>query len=158
KRKDPEHLPPTNWYQRVTDSLRLIPKFLGSDESAFGFRAAVASVSLAIIGYIRQTSHFYLQQRGIWPVIMVAITMGASTGAGVQGFVARVFGTAVATVASITIWYMADQKPAAVIPLAYICFVCGLYVVMKKPKHMITAVINIVTIILIIGYELQDLK
>ncbi|KIX08478.1 uncharacterized protein Z518_03134 [Rhinocladiella mackenziei CBS 650.93] len=127
-KKDPEHLPPSNWYERATDHFRLIPQYLGSDASAFGFRA------------------------------VVAISMGAHAGAGVQGFLARVFGTAVATVASITIWYMADQKPAAVIPLAGILFVCALYVVLKNPKHLITAVISIVTTILILGYELQDNK
>lgn len=157
-KKDPEHLPPATWYQRATDHLRLIPRFLASPESAFGFRAAVASISLAIVGYIRQTNHFYLSQRGVWAVIMVAISMGPTAGVGVQGFIGRVLGTAVATVASIAIWYMSDQKPAAVIPLAYIYFVCGFYVILKKPKHTITAVISIVTVILILGYELQDSK
>jgi len=89
---------------------------------------------------------------------MVAISMGAHTGAGVQGFLARVLGTAVATVASITVWYMGDQKPAAVIPLTYLVFVGSLYILFKKPQHLITAVISIVTTILIVGYELQDLK
>lgn len=158
RQKDPEHLAPTTWYQRASDHLRLIPRFLSSDASKFGFRAAVASISVAIIGYIRQTHSFYLAQRGIWAVIMVAISMGAHAGAGVQGFLARIFGTAVATVASIAVWYMADQKPAAIIPLTYLVFVCGMYVIAKYPKHLITAVISIVTTILIIGYELQDLK
>ncbi|KAJ9604339.1 hypothetical protein H2200_011173 [Cladophialophora chaetospira] len=158
KRKDPEHLPPTNLYQKVTNKLRAIPKFLASDASHYGFRAATASISIAIIGYIRQTHTFYLAQRGIWAVIMVAISMGAHAGAGVQGFVLRILGTAIAAVVSITIWYMADQKPAAIIPLVYLVFVCGLYVLLKHPKHMITAVISMVTTILIVGYELQDKK
>ncbi|KAJ4609481.1 hypothetical protein HRR85_006671 [Exophiala dermatitidis] len=157
-KKDPEHLDPTTWYQKVTDRLRSVPKFLASPESAFGFRAAVASTSLAIIGFIRQTSSFYLAQRGIWAVIMVAISMGPTAGVGVQGFIARVLGTAVATVAAIAIWYMSDHKPAAVIPLSYIYFVCGFYFILKKPKYLIAAVISIVTVILIIGYELQDTK
>ncbi|EXJ63461.1 uncharacterized protein A1O5_11510 [Cladophialophora psammophila CBS 110553] len=158
QRKDPEHLPPTNLYQRVTNHLRSIPKFLASDASHFGFRAATASISLAIIGYIRQTHSFYLAQRGIWAVIMVAISMGAHAGAGVQGFILRILGTAISMVLSITVWYMADQKPAAVIPLAYLVFVGGLYVVLKHPKQLITAVISVVTTILIVGYELQDKK
>lgn len=158
KRKDPEHLPPTNWYEKASNHLRAIPKFLGSDASHYGFRAATASISIAIIGYVRQTHTFYLAQRGIWAVIMVAISMGAHTGAGVQGFALRILGTAIATVVTITIWYMSDQKTAAIIPLLYLYFVCGLYVVLKHPKHLITAVISIVTSILIIGYELQDKK
>ncbi|KIW33378.1 uncharacterized protein PV07_00235 [Cladophialophora immunda] len=158
KHKDPEHLPPTNLYQRVTNHLRSIPKFLASDASHFGFRAATASISLAIIGYMRQTHSFYLAQRGIWAVIMVAISMGAHAGAGVQGFILRILGTAISMVISITVWYMGDQKPAAIIPLTYLVFVCGVYVILKHPKQLITAVISIVTTILIIGYELQDKK
>ncbi|EXJ84277.1 hypothetical protein A1O3_04944 [Capronia epimyces CBS 606.96] len=158
KKKDPEHLPPTTWYQRATGHLNLVPKFLGSPESAFGFRVAVASISVAIIGFIHQTSHFYLAQRGIWAVIMVAISMGPTAGVGVSGFIGRVLGTAVATAVSIAIWYMSDQKPAAIIPLSYVYFVCCYYIVFKKPKHIITAVISAVTVILIVGYELQDRK
>ena len=80
EKKDPEHLPPTTWYQRLTDHLRVIPDTLGSPESAFGFRAAVATISMAILGYIRQTSHFYIAQRGVWAVIMTAISMNAHVG------------------------------------------------------------------------------
>jgi len=158
RRKDPEHLSPTNWYQRVTDHLRVIPRFLGSDQSAYGFRAAVASLSLAILGFLKPTHNFYLEQRGIWAVIMIAISMGPTAGAGVQGFLLRIAGTVVAMVVSITIWYMADKKPAAIIPLSYLAFVCGFYVILKKPKYLITGVIATVTIVLIVGYELQNLK
>ncbi len=158
KRKDPEHLPPTNVYQKVTNKLRAIPKFLASDASHFGFRAATAAISIAIVGYIRQSHTFYLAQRGMWALIMVAISMGAHAGAGVQGFLLRILGTAIALMVSITIWYMSDQKPAAIIPLVYLYFVCGIYIMLKHPKHLITAVISCVTIVLIIGYELQDKK
>lgn len=156
--KDPEHLPPATLYQRATNSLRIIPGFLGSPESAFGFRAAVASMSIGILTYLRQTSHFYISQRGVWAMIMVAISMSPHAGAGVQGFIVRILGTIVASVASLAIWYMSDEKPAAVIPLSYIYFALALYFVFKKPEHIITAVISIVTLILIVGYELQDRK
>ena len=37
KRKDPEHLPPTNFYQRATNHLRAIPKLLASGPSTYDF-------------------------------------------------------------------------------------------------------------------------
>lgn len=157
-KKDPEHLPPSSIYQRMTDRLRVVPKFLGCDASKYGFRAAVAALSLALVGYLRQTHEFYAEQRGIWAVIMVAISMGPTAGAGVQGFILRIVGTLAAMVISYAIWYMSDQKPAAIIPLTYICFLCGMYVLLKKPAYLITGIIFLVTVILIIGYELQDLK
>ena len=42
---NPEHLPPANTVQRATDKLRSIGRFLGSRESAFGFRVACATLS-----------------------------------------------------------------------------------------------------------------
>jgi hypothetical protein len=36
--KDPEHLPPANAIERLGDAIRVIPGFLRSAESAFGFR------------------------------------------------------------------------------------------------------------------------
>jgi hypothetical protein len=156
--RDPEHLLPRNRYQKATNKLRSISAFLSSEESAYGFRTAVASISLAILAYIRETSQFYLSQRGIWAVIMVSISMGPHVGAGVQGFFTRAAGTVVATVMSIAIWYMADQKPAAILPLSYLYFVVCLYFLLKKPKHLITAALSIVTYVLIIGYEMEDQK
>jgi hypothetical protein len=40
KKKDPEHLPPQNSWQKFGNGLRAIGNFLGSTESAFGFRVA----------------------------------------------------------------------------------------------------------------------
>ena len=157
-KKDPEHLPPTNAYQKFTNRLRKIPKFLASPPAAYGFRAATASMSIAILGYLRQTQKFYVAQRGIWAVIMVAISMGAHAGAGVQGFLLRIAGTAAAVVISITIWYMTDQNPAAIITLVWIVFAGAIYVLLKHPKQTIAAIISAVTTLLILGYELQDKK
>jgi len=39
-KKDPEHLPPQNAWQKFGNGVRTIPHFLGSTESAFGFRVA----------------------------------------------------------------------------------------------------------------------
>jgi len=42
--------------------------------------------------------------------------------------------------------------------LLYPVFVIGMYVLLKHPKQMIAAVISMITTVLIVGYELQDLK
>lgn len=39
-KKDPEHLPPTNAWQKFGNGVRTIPAFLGSVEAIFGLRAA----------------------------------------------------------------------------------------------------------------------
>ncbi|KAL8662244.1 MAG: hypothetical protein Q9168_008286, partial [Polycauliona sp. 1 TL-2023] len=93
KSKDPEHLPPTNAWQRFGDGIRVIPRILGSQESAFGFRVACATLSIGIVAFLRDTQAFFVQQRLVWAMIMVSIGMTVTAGAGVFGFIGRVSGT-----------------------------------------------------------------
>ena len=91
--KDPEHLPPTNAWQRFGNKIRSISSILGSQESAFGFRVAVATMSIAIVAYLESTQRFFVAQRLIWAMIMVSIGMTVTAGAGVFGFIGRIAGT-----------------------------------------------------------------
>ena len=91
--KDPEHLPPTNAWQRSTNVLRQFSGILRSQESAFGFRVACATLSIGIVAYLKDTYTFFLQQRLVWAMIMVAIGMTITAGSGVFGFFGRIVGT-----------------------------------------------------------------
>ena len=91
--KDPEHLPPTNAWQRVGNGLRKASSILGSAESAFGFRVACATLSIGIVAYLKDTSEFFLTQRLVWALIMVSIGMTVTAGSGVFGFIGRIVGT-----------------------------------------------------------------
>ena len=91
--KDPEHLPPTNFCERFTNRLRLFSEFLGSRASAFGFRVACATLSIGIVNYLKNTATFFLEQRLLWAMIMVAIGMTTTAGSGVFGFFGRIIGT-----------------------------------------------------------------
>ncbi len=75
KSRDPEHLPPTNAWQRLGNLVRGISQILGSQESAFGFRVACATLTIGIVAYLRNTQAFFIQQRLVWAMIMVAIGM-----------------------------------------------------------------------------------
>ena len=154
-RKDPEHLPPANAFEKVTNYIRWVPRLLASDESAFAFRCAVAAMSLGVLAYLRQTQAFFLEQRLMWALIMLAISMTAHAGQSMFQFSLRVVGTFIAMCASLVIWYMCDQKPAAVIPVFYPYLCCGFYVFTKFPKYAIIAILSMVTCVLILGYELQ---
>ena len=91
--KDPEHLPPTNAWQRFGNGLRKAGSILGSAESAFGFRVACATLSIGIVAYLKDTSEFFLTQRLVWALIMVSIGMTVTAGSGVFGFIGRIAGT-----------------------------------------------------------------
>ena len=71
KRKDPEHLPADTAFERLGDGLRQIPRMLRSDASLFGFRVAVATMSISIIGYLGDTQEWFVVHRLLWAIIMV---------------------------------------------------------------------------------------
>lgn len=91
--KDPEHLPPANGWERFTNGIRSISHFLASPESAFGFRAACATLTIGIIAYLADTQIFFIRQRLVWALIMVAISMTTTAGSGIFGFLGRIAGT-----------------------------------------------------------------
>ncbi len=157
-RKDPEHLPPKNIWEKATDHLRGISRFFASDASAFAFRAAVATMSIGILAFIQQTQTFFLQQRILWAMIMTAISMDSTTGKGMFGFFGRILGTIVAMVSSIVIWYIGYKQPAAIIPLFYLYLMGGFWFLLKNPTLAIIGMISMITAVLIIGYELQAIK
>jgi len=78
KKKDPEHLPPTTPWQRFGTGLRALSDFFGSEESAFGFRAACATMTVGIIAFLESTQLFFNEQRLVWAMIIIAIGMTMS--------------------------------------------------------------------------------
>ncbi len=92
-KKDPEHLPPTNTWQRFGTYLGGFSRFLGSPESTYGFRVACATLSIGIVAYLRNTQQFFVEQRLVWAMIMISIGMTVTAGAGVFGFFGRIAGT-----------------------------------------------------------------
>ena len=91
--KDPEHLPPTNAWQRFGNGFRDISATLGSIESAFGFRVACATLSIGIIAFLADSQTFFIEQRIFWAMIMVSISMTTTAGSGIFGFLGRLAGT-----------------------------------------------------------------
>jgi hypothetical protein len=95
RRLDPEHLPPRNLGEKIGDTIRKIPNFFRTPASAFGFRVTCASMSIAIINYLHDTQQFFQEQRLLWSMIMIAISMSRLAGQSTFNFVLRVVGTAI---------------------------------------------------------------
>lgn len=117
---DPEHLPPSNRFQKLGNILRLFSRFLGSDESAFGFRVAIASFSVAIMAFLRQTQEFYFKQRITWAVIVLVIGMSPTSGTQLFGLMGRIVGTTLSTGLTFAVWYIVAERTAGVIVLTYV--------------------------------------
>ena len=157
-KKDPEHLPPANAWEKFGNGVRGISRFLASPESAFGFRAACATMSIAIIAFLRPTQTFFVQQRLVWALIMVAISMTPTSGQAIFQFLLRIVGTFFAMLFAWLIWYIPDQKTPGILVFLWIFAAIGFYIVIKRIDLVIVGIISVVTATMIVGYELQVRK
>lgn len=174
-RKDPEHLAPNTAWQRFGNAVRIIPRFLASQESTFGFRVACATLTVGIVAFLENTNRFFLEQRLVWAMIIIAIGnetisllvyalmliplgMSVTSGQSVFGFVSRVVGTFGAMVVSFIIWYIVDEKTAGIIVFLWLFTFLEMYLFLKFPRFLQGAILLMVTQVLIIDYELQVRK
>ncbi|OIW22794.1 hypothetical protein CONLIGDRAFT_150020 [Coniochaeta ligniaria NRRL 30616] len=158
RKKDPEHLPPTSAWQRAGNVLRKVSAFFASEECAFGFRVAAATMTIGIIAFLESTQAFFVAQRLVWAMIMIAIGMTMTSGQSIFGFFCRVGGTVIAMVCSLIVWYIVNEKTPGVIVFLWFSIFCDFYFLIKFPRFTPAVMITIVTQCLIIGYELQVRK
>jgi uncharacterized membrane protein YccC len=144
-KKDPEHLPPANAWEKFGNGVRSVSHFLQSSESAFGFRAACATMSIAIIAFLRDTQTFFVEQRLVWALIMVAISMTPTAGQSIFQFILRIAGTAIAMIVAWLMWYIPGQHTAGVLVFLFIFVAIGFYIPLKRVDLVIAGLISVVT-------------
>ena len=71
--------------------------------------------------------------------------MTTTSGAGVFGFFGRIFGTVVAMVTSLIIWYIVVGHAAGVIVFLFLFTFVEFYIILKYPRIIVIAIISIVT-------------
>ena len=153
--RDPEHLSPETWWENTTDYFRLIPRLFGSKESWFGFKVATGTMVIAISAFLRNSQLFYIKQRIIWGAIMVSISMTQTAGSGMYGQFLRIFGTFLAMVVSYIDWYIVDGHTAGVIVFVSLTMFLYHYLMIAKPSDPVLPMIGMITVILVVAYELQ---
>ncbi|KAH7377774.1 hypothetical protein BKA66DRAFT_467191 [Pyrenochaeta sp. MPI-SDFR-AT-0127] len=157
-KKDPEHLPPSNAWEKFGNLIRSLSHFLRSPESSFGFRAACATMSIAIVAFLRETQTFFVEQRLVWALIMVAISMTPTAGQSIFQFLLRIAGTAIAMVVAWLMWYIPGQHTAGIIVFVWVFVALGFYIPLKRLDLVIAGLISVVSATMIVGYELQVRK
>ena len=157
-RKDPEHLPPKNSFQKFGGRLRAISKILRSQHSQFGFRIACAVMSINIISFLGQTQRFFVENRLFWASIMVAVSMTRTSGQASFIYFLRLCGTLLGAVASYVIFYVVNGHTPGVLVFYFLVIIAFGYGPVKIPRFALAAVIATVTSTLVIGYELQVKK
>lgn len=149
--RDPEHLPPKNALQRFGNHIRLIPKFLGSAPVKFGFRVAIAVMSIAILAYLRDTRVFFVKQRVVWCLVMISIGMSPTTGTTIFNLFGNLAFTLVGMIGAFINWYIVDQKTAGVIPVFFVFMMLYFYTAARNPRFLSACVAGALTHVLIIG-------
>jgi len=157
-KKDPEHLPPANLWEKFGNVVRGLSHFLASPESAFGFRAACATMSIAIVAFLGHTQIFFVKQRLVWALIMVAISMTPTAGQSMFQFILRIVGTAIAMIVAWLIWYIPNQHTSGILVFVFVFVAIGFYIPLKRLDLVIAGIISVVTAVMIVGYELQVRK
>jgi hypothetical protein len=154
-RKDPEHLEPATKWEKLSNQFRRISHLLSSPASSFGFRCACATMSVAIISFLQPTQTFATTERFFWAQIMIAISMSPTAGQSLRNFLLRILGTVVALLLSWVAYYIVDGHAAGVLAFLFVFLHLGVYVLIKYPQYTPVGMIGQITMILIIGYELQ---
>ncbi|KAI1113209.1 hypothetical protein F5Y14DRAFT_418650 [Nemania sp. NC0429] len=157
-KRDPEHLPPANFRERVGNALRAVSKFFSSAESAFGFRCACATLTIGIIAFLEQTHVFFQEQRLVWAMIIIAIGMTETSGQSIFGFFCRILGTFVAVILTLITWYIVDEKVPGIFVFLYLFQALSIYFLLKFPQLIPGIILCMITQVLIVGYELQVIK
>lgn len=154
-KRDPEHLPAANAWQKFGNGIRACSRFFGSPESMFGVRVACATMTIGIVAFLEQTQRFFLEQRLVWAMIIIAIGMTQTSGQSIFGFLCRVGGTFMAMVNCFIIWYIVDYRTPGVFVFLWLFIFVEYYFFFKYPQFIPAIMICIVTQVLILGYEIQ---
>jgi hypothetical protein len=125
---DPGRLPPANRWEKFGNGFRSISHVLGSDQSGFGFRVAIASFSAAILAFLHDTQSFFFAHRISWVVIVIVIGMTPTSGRSFFGLIGRIVGTSASTGLAFAAWYIVVGNTAGVIVLTYLgnCIIVSL--------------------------------
>ncbi|KAL3476063.1 hypothetical protein BJX99DRAFT_146460 [Aspergillus californicus] len=157
-KKDPEHLPPNTTFEKIGDKIRLIPSGLRSPESSYGFRVACATMTIAVVYFIRDTQEFFIRQRFVWAIIMVNLSMSPTSGQSIFGFVLRILGTILAMTLSLLCWYIPGKQTPGILVFFFLFVAATFYIPVKQFRFRIAGIITTISTAMIVGYELQARK
>ncbi|GAA6024554.1 hypothetical protein JCM11491_000604 [Sporobolomyces phaffii] len=158
-RRHPDYRPPKTAVQFLGVKLARFAERMTRRDVLFGVKAAVLMGLCTMPAYFPSTSYFFQRERGVWVIVMVALTTTQFVGDTIFGFVLRVFGTFGGAVYGLAVWSIAAQNgrgnPYAVATvLAF-----GLFPIFFWRVHVMPpmkAILPAVTSMLIIGYSWQN--
>lgn len=80
-------------------------------------------MTIAILAFLRDTQSFFSEQRLLWALFAILLSLGRTSGSSTFLLLCRVFGTVASTVASYIIWYIVAEKTPGVLVFLWLWFV-----------------------------------
>jgi hypothetical protein len=106
QKRNPDAGPPTNIGHLIGLAIVQTWKFLMRPDIFFAIKAGIITVLTATMQWAPVTAAFWYENRGVWVVIMCALTISQFTADTIFGFVVRITGTFVGALLGMAIWYM----------------------------------------------------
>lgn len=85
----------------VTTSMIKVSKIIGSRESLFGFRVAMAVMSVVLVGLLQPTQTWFYNQRGLWALVFIPYSMAPNSGETISMLLFRLVGSGAAIAVAI---------------------------------------------------------
>ena len=117
---DPQHLEPSNVWERLCGRIGGVLSIIGSDLSIFGMRVSAASFSIGILAFLHQTQDFFIRQRGVWAMVVVVIGMSPTSGQSFFGFITRILASTCSVILSLAAWYIVNGETPGVIVMLFL--------------------------------------
>ncbi|OAA70444.1 hypothetical protein ISF_02418 [Cordyceps fumosorosea ARSEF 2679] len=155
KPRNPDHLPATNTTEAVGDCIRKASLVLRTEHAAYGLRGVCAVMTIAIVGFLRDSQDFYFAQRLLWALFAILLSMGRTSGSSTFLLMCRLLGTMASMVASYIIWYIVDQRTPGVLVFMWLWFLVISFLTVRFPALFSIWFVALIAAIVMIGIELQ---
>jgi uncharacterized membrane protein YccC len=94
--------------------------FFKSEYSQFGIRVAMATIAGTIPAFLASSWDFFTEYRGVWITITVILGMSPTTGASINGLIARSIGTLIGGLLAMAAWYIVVGHVPGVIVFSFL--------------------------------------
>ncbi|KAK7688323.1 hypothetical protein QCA50_008695 [Cerrena zonata] len=159
-RRDPDALPPSNFFEIVMSWLYNGFRSLMSGNSLFALKAGVLTILMCLPSFLKTTVEFAYAQRFIWAVFMGQLTLARWRGDTTFGLVSRIMATGWGCAVGLAMWYISagssESNPYGLAAVCAVCFPFFYYIRLYWPGPPMTNIIFFVTVALVIGYSWQN--
>jgi hypothetical protein len=113
---------------------------------------------IGIVAFLPSSEAFYAQQRFLWALYAILLSLNETSGSSTQSLIFRFIGTLASMVASYIAWYVPDQKTPGILIFIWIWLAVLEYLYAKFPRIQPSWFVALIAAIVMVGNELQVRK